>query len=132
MSYDFSRSPGPNAPINWQLSILFELLPPENREKYASKVLLGLPFYGYDWDSQTGRNEAILGNTFVELLKVHEPTLNWDENSHEHSFVYNNKQVVYYPTLKFLESRIKLAETIGCGVGIWEIGQGLDYFYELL
>jgi chitinase domain-containing protein 1 len=130
MTYDYSpANPGPNSPIPWiseTLSTLFD-----GQEIESKKILLGIPFYGYDY--KTTKGKAVTGKEFIEILaeEVHDI---WNEDDKEHGFHYkaNGKDcIVYYPTLDMIRERLNFAKKKGFGVGIWELGQGLEYFFTL-
>jgi len=133
MTYDYSspQRPGPNSPIQWVRECVETLAPtPADR----GKILLGLNFYGNDYTSQGGG--PIVGRQFVELLEGSKQTkISWDDGSEEHLIQIKDKagqHTVFYPSLESISRRLRLAERLGTGVSIWELGQGLDYFYDLL
>lgn len=42
------------------------------------------------------------------------------------------RHTTYFPTPAFLEARVKLAQQLGAGLSIWELGQGMECFMDLL
>ncbi|CAH8273574.1 unnamed protein product [Arabidopsis lyrata] len=142
MTYDFSnpQNPGPNAPVKWIDLTLKLLLGSCNSidSNIARKVLLGINFYGNDFviSGDSGGGGAITGRDYLALLQKHKPTFRWDKESGEHLFMYrddkNIKHAVFYPTLMSILLRLENARLWGIGISIWEIGQGLDYFFDLL
>ncbi|CAO2170667.1 unnamed protein product [Urochloa humidicola] len=139
MTYDFSgpQNPGPSAPLNWVQHALTALLSAKGSSSNHSRMIfLGINFYGNDFLLSRGSGGgAITGRDFVLLLEKYRPSLQWDEKSLEHFFIYSDegvKHAVFYPTLMSLSVRLDEARNWGTGLSIWEIGQGLDYFFDIL
>uniref|UniRef100_A0A673X6Q3 Chitinase domain-containing protein 1 n=1 Tax=Salmo trutta TaxID=8032 RepID=A0A673X6Q3_SALTR len=111
MTYDFSSGrAGPSSPLPWLRECVLELSP---NNQWRHKILLGLNLYGLDFSTYGA--EPLLGGRFIELLKELKPRLLWDEQAEEHYFSYK-----------------RYTAELGTGISMWELGQGLDYFYDLL
>lgn len=53
----------------------------------------------------------------------------------EHSITYRIRgaeHTVFFPSLRHLHERIQMARDLGLGLSIWELGQGLPAFFDLL
>ncbi|GFP95120.1 chitinase domain-containing protein 1 [Phtheirospermum japonicum] len=141
MTYDFSgpQNPGPNAPLKWIRSTMTVLLGAGNGDhrKLGKKVFIGINFYGNDFVVSQGLGGGpIVGREYLSLLEQHRPQLHWEKNSAEHFFLYTDNQnvehVVFYPSLMSIAMRLKEAISWEAGISIWEIGQGLEYFVDIL
>ena len=164
MTYDHSQSVGRevgNAPYGWMREVLQGLTSSseddfddddeedddvedgednEGRSSgkvdIASKLLLGLNFYGFTLTKDSVLN-TITAKEYTSLVQFglvsmpHE--VQWTERMDvkEHRLV-SQLWSVWYPTCLGILWRKSLADEFGTGVAVWEAGQGLDYFWDAL
>ena len=72
---------------------------------------------------------------YIEILRRSKPKYIWNEENKECEISANRNNInylIYYPCLKFLKERLNLFEEANVGAFVWDGGQGLPYFYELL
>jgi chitinase domain-containing protein 1 len=153
MTYDHAGAvdrEGPNSPLPWMKEVvrglvsaidddfefvdddLDEAMDREDLEKVrAKKILMGLPFYGYRF-SRAHAPEAYTASNYLDLLKKESRSpISWDGHSKEHRLVGSGGPL-WYPSMLSLLYRLQLAEEQGVGIAIWELGQGLDQFIDVL
>jgi len=128
MTYDFGGTDAEGiSPYPWIYNNI-QMFLSENPD-HASKLLIGLNYYGRCTGAIT---DTILGNKFLEFLANPEFELMWDGVTRE-SYLQSDFAKCFYPTARSIEERLDLIEKerLG-GLGIWEVGQGLNSFTALL
>ncbi|CAG0883539.1 unnamed protein product [Darwinula stevensoni] len=145
MTYDFSSvaKPGPNSPLPWVQGCIKLLLSgiPEGDQvmmhEASSKILVGLNFYGMDYTATGGR--PILGRELQNHIsdaenQLEDVQVHFSDEAVEHFFSFREKgqqHLVFFPTVHSIQARLQLATSFGVGIAIWELGQGMNFFYEI-
>eukprot|EP00662_Eupelagonemidae_sp_cell21_P029846 gene29846-13133_t len=127
---------GPNAPRGWTDEMLaaWRL---DSRDDMDDKVIIVLNFFGKEYRPE----HALAGQGDASMELLH----SWDAGKGEHYTEYYTKveqfgegrgrefRKVYYPSLKSISDRIaRLRELRSCGLGVYNLGTGLEYFYDLI
>ncbi|WP_175425745.1 glycosyl hydrolase family 18 protein [Trinickia violacea] len=126
MTYDEnvpSRSPGPVAGSDWML----ESLQYAASQIPASKILLGLPAYGYDWNLTAGGGTSVAYKEMPALLASTGATPQWDAATRSAYINYtasdSSAHQVWYETAQGLQAKAQFAKTLGlAGVSMWALG----------
>jgi spore germination protein YaaH len=125
-------SAGPIASLPWVESVI----------KYAvsvipkSKVVMGVPFYGYDWP-KTGSALEVTGMRAYELLETYHLSPRWDDTSKTYWFTYmdakSGQRTVYYEHERTLRGRLDIARKAGiAGIAIWRMGDEAKNYWAPL
>ncbi len=139
MTYDYSwrgSNPGPVAPLYWVQAVA----------EYArsvvdpAKVVIGVPFYGYDWPP-SGNARALPWGDIEDLIAAQNLTVNLMQRNNrgrvdESWFRYRSREgtrEVWFMTDSGLESKLDLVlEMDLAGIAIWRIGYEKPEYWEII
>lgn len=129
MGYDFhtpNGDPGPIAPMEGALGIIGSLQ--SYLEKVpAEKLILAVPYYGYDWDiSANGENKTI---PYAELAAITKgKTIDWDDITQTPMYRYIDSEtsasrIVHFENPRSLGIKFDYINRKNLkGIGIWALG----------
>ena len=130
MAYDFSWStsmPGPIAPLTWldNVTTYAESAMP------AKKVMIGLPWYGYDWVGANGRDATYASATQVALNNG--VAIQHDANG-EATYTYSNHTVYFQDATSYAKKLELLKSKHGSigGITHWAAGQEDPAVWDLI
>ena len=122
--------PGPVASFPWVTQIVNYA---KNQDFDHSKLLLGIPLDGYDWD--TDSDDAANGLTFEEveqLLDDQDESVSWDDKLRSPYFEYDTHEV-WFENARSFEEKIKLAKENGLGgITLWRLGGEDEKIWDVI
>jgi len=133
---DFKLNLAPISWINKSIDHYIDAKRP-NKDALYKKILLGIPFHGFVVEKSTDKPKGfpIDGAKFVKILDVNKDgRIKWEEEEKEHIIDFSEHDKLYtaaYPTKRFIKERIALADKANLGgVGVWDIAQGLECYFD--
>ena len=135
MTYDFGHhaNAASSSPLTWFEGSHVAL---SRSPEHLSQILGGINLYGNDFHLSRNAGGPIVGHEILKLLATKKPKITWNTEAMEHNFHYSQDgvdHIVWFPTLNYLHHRIHSAtHNLNSGLSFWELGQGMDYFYDLL
>lgn len=121
MAYDYhwsTSAPGPITPLSWldQVATYAESAIP------ANKIMMGLPFYGYDWSGTNGTDVGYA--QAMQTAQSNGATITYDANG-EATYTYSGR-TVYFQDATSYQKKIDLLKQKHPGIGgftAWAAGQ---------
>ncbi len=145
MGYDFhqagSDNAGPVSPLKGNgsgksLTEAFKAIYPQVE---AKKIVLGVPFYGYEWQTKTDEYKSFTVNTGVmasyqrvkDLIADQKLAKQWDEDTQTPFLVYTDQgriKQIYFEDERSLGLKMDLVNQLDIkGIAIWALGYEGDY-----
>ncbi len=129
MAYDNhwrTGSPGPVAPLDWVKDVVEYTVSTVSPEK----VLLGAPFYGYDWldTGEPNPARAVRWDEAVERAQEFAADIQWCDTAESPYYRYRcedgDERIVHFENEQSLEAKLQLVSEYDlAGVAFWRFGQ---------
>ena len=123
MTYEYSWStsaPGPISPIGWVTDVIGFA----RTAIQASKIMQGIPFYGYDWVGRTGTD--LVWSGAMSLAAQYSATINWDSASESPWFEYvatSTRHTVWFENAASVAAKLTVTTAHDiAGVTLWRLG----------
>jgi spore germination protein YaaH len=131
MAYDqhWSTSrPGPVASLSWCREVaLFAL-----KNIPRSKLIMGLPLYGREWDDQ-GFSRSLKWNQVNALMERDDAVIEYSvDQGFKVMYDQNMKVTLYYDDIKATKHKLVLYRNHRVGVGFWRLGMENANLWEIL
>lgn len=140
MTYDYSRpntSPGAIAPVDW----VREVISFTKSKVSAEKIIVGIPFYGYQWciagEGDNCKNDGLVYEGVQNIISQYNPVLEWNDFTRAPWFLYiddqKNTKVVNYEDHRSLQAKLEVVKEEGVGgISIWRLGSEDGKNYTVL
>ncbi len=137
MTYDHHYSggvPGPVAPFDWVKANVKAAL----RQVPASRIVLGIGMYGYDWidNGKPGSATTVPHEAVPALLIRYGVQAHYDPVNSQNWFTYFQggvKHIVYYMGTRSAQARVEMARRYHLGgVSLWRLGFEDPGFWSVL
>lgn len=127
MTYEEHNSaddPGPIGSLSWSSKVVSYVNNKLNGE--GEKIFLGIPLYGYDWNTDRKSLKALEFAGVQEVISTYNPKISYLTDIGEKTFEYENDGLnheVWFNDADTSESKIELAKQnwLG-GVAFWRLG----------
>ncbi len=127
MGYDFHTIkgiPGPISPMGGEINLIGSIQGYLEKVK-PEKIILAVPYYGYDWP-EDGRSDGKILPYSTIIAESRKHTINWSEISQTPYYSYvdkGDKRIVHFDNVRSLGIKFDYVNDKNLkGIGIWALG----------
>ena len=132
MTYDEHWRGGPAGPVaslGWVDSVIRFAL---NDGVPASKIVLGIAGYGYDWPRR-GNARALTYDQAMNLASNYKAKVMWDNQSKVPYFRYGDGRQVWFENRQSISHKLALVNKYNlAGISLWRLGQEDDGIWQVI